>query len=113
MSQISREKRPGIGETPVRRRGQSGMRPKMLPRSALLAVLVPLAFNPAAVAAPSASAADLALVNRLSWGETAQGDTMGGLSRQAWLQAQLHPSNDDGLPPQVQAMIAGMEISQK
>ena len=90
----------------------------MLPRSALLAVLVPLAFNPAASAAPSAvngsdRAADLALVNRLSWGETAQDDTMGGLSREAWLQAQLHPSTDDGLPRQVQAMIAGMEISQK
>jgi len=84
----------------------------MLPRSALLAVLVPLAFNPAS-AAPADRAADLALVNRLSWGETAQGDTMGGQSRQAWLQAQLHPSADDGLPPQVQAMIAGLEISQK
>ena len=89
----------------------------MLPRSALLAVLVPLAFSPAASAAPSASATDLALVNRLSWGETAQGDTMGGLSREAWLRTQLHPDThsgaDDGLPPQVQAMIAGMEISQK
>ena len=84
----------------------------MLPRSALLAVLVPLAFNPAS-AAPADRAADLALVNRLSWGETAQGDTMGGQSRQAWLQAQLHPGADDGLPPQVQAMIAGLEISQK
>ena len=89
----------------------------MLPRSALLAVLVPLAFNPAASAAPSDRTADLALVNRLSWGETAQGDTMGGLSREAWLHGQLHPDTrsgaDDGLPPQVQAMIARLEISQK
>ncbi len=89
----------------------------MLPRSALLAVLVPLplflAFNPAASAAPSDRAADLALVNRLSWGETAQGDTMGGLSREAWLRAQLHPGIDDGLPRDVQAMIARLEISQK
>jgi hypothetical protein len=71
----------------------------MLPRSALLAVLVPLplflAFNPAS-AAPADRAADLALVNRLSWGETAQGDTMGGLSRQAWLQGQLHPDTRSG-----------------
>ena len=88
----------------------------MLPRSALLAALVPLpfflAFNPVA-AAPSAPAADLAWVNRLSWGETAQGDTLGGLSREAWLRGQLHPGADDGLPPQVRAMIAGLEISQK
>jgi uncharacterized protein (DUF1800 family) len=93
----------------------------MLPRSALLAVLVPLpfilAFNPAASATPADRAADLALVNRLSWGETAQGDTMGGLSREAWLQGQLHPDTrsgtDDGLPREVQAMIARLEISQK
>jgi uncharacterized protein (DUF1800 family) len=88
----------------------------MLPRSALLAFLVPLpfclAFGPAA-SAPADRPADLALVNRLSWGETAQGDTMGGLSREAWLEAQLHPGADDGLPRQVQAMIAGLEISQK
>jgi len=81
----------------------------MLSRSALLAVLVPLAFNPAA-AAPS-TLGYLALVNRLTWGETAQGDTMGGLSREAWLRSQLHPGPDDGLLREVQAMIAGMEIS--
>src|SRR6201996_6743186 len=113
MSEISRENRPGIGDTAFAGGANPAWRPKMLPRSALLAVLVPLAFNPAASAAPSDRAADLALVNRLSWGETAQGDTMGGLSREAWLRAQLHPSADDGLPPQVQAMIARLEISQK
>src|SRR5580698_783907 len=105
MSEISRENWPGIGETAFAGGANPAWRPKMLPRSALLAVLVPFAFNPAA-AAPTSAAADLALVNRLSWGETAQGDTMGGLSREAWLRAQLHPSADDGLPPQVQAMIA-------
>ncbi|MFO1247579.1 MAG: DUF1800 domain-containing protein [Alphaproteobacteria bacterium] len=60
-----------------------------------------------------ALAGDLGLVNRLSWGETAQGDTLGGMSASAWLKAQLHPSSDDGLPPQVQAQIDGLEISQK
>jgi len=82
-------------------------------RIPLLAILVPVALAFAAVAASSAPSSDLALVNRLSWGETAQGDTMGGLSREAWLRAQLHPSPDDGMPREVQAMIAGMEISQK
>jgi uncharacterized protein (DUF1800 family) len=62
-------------------------------------------------AAP-ALAGDLALVNRLSWGETAQGDTLNGLSARAWLEQQLHPGND-GLPPQVQAQIDALEISQK
>jgi uncharacterized protein (DUF1800 family) len=86
----------------------------MLSRSALLAILVPVAFAPASMAAPSGSGgAGLALVNRLSWGETAQGDTLRGLSPKAWLEGQLHPSADDGLPPNVRAMIAGMEISQK
>ena len=53
------------------------------------------------------------LVNRLSWGETAAGDTLGGLTSTAWLEHQLHPSDDDGLPPQVAARIAAMEISSK
>jgi len=64
----------------------------------------------AAFATPSD---DLAVVNRLSWGETAQGDTLGGLGAQTWLEQQLHPSDDDGLPPQVKAAIDAMEISQK
>jgi uncharacterized protein (DUF1800 family) len=54
---------------------------------------------------------DLALVNRLSWGETAEGTTLNGLSPHAWLEQQLHPG-DDGLPPEVQARINSMEISQ-
>src|SRR5471030_1807880 len=64
-------------------------------------------------ASPALAASDLALINRLSWGETGQGDTLGGQSAQAWLEQQLHPSSDDGLPPQVQAQIDAMEISQK
>src|SRR5690348_11332760 len=73
----------------------------------------------AALAAAPALAGDrvqqdnLAFVNRLTWGETAQGDSLNGKSREAWLEQQLHPSGDDGLPPEVQAIIAGMEISQK
>jgi uncharacterized protein (DUF1800 family) len=65
------------------------------------------------VAAPACAASpDLALINRLSWGETAQGTALDGKSPQAWLQEQLHPG-DDGLPRQVTAQIAAMEISQK
>jgi len=73
-----------------------------------------LGFASLLLATPAAAtpAADLGLVNRLSWGETAQGDTLGGMPAQAWLQQQLHPSDDDGLPPEVQARIAAMDISQ-
>src|ERR1700733_13241227 len=69
----------------------------------LFALCVPVAASPSD---------DLLLVNRLSWGETAQGDTLGGQSAQAWLEQQLHPTADDGLPPEVQARIAAMDISQ-
>jgi uncharacterized protein (DUF1800 family) len=65
----------------------------------------------ACVASP-ALADDLAFVNRLSWGQTAEGGTLNGQSREAWLQEQLHPG-DDGLPEQIAAQIAAMEISQK
>jgi uncharacterized protein (DUF1800 family) len=84
-------------------------------------VFLPMTLLPLALAASAAGLGgkvddrhnDLAFVNRLSWGETAQGDTLGGKSRVAWLQEQLHPGTDDGLPPEVQAAIAAMEISQK
>jgi len=84
-------------------------------------VFLPMTLLPLALAASAAGLGgkvddrhnDLAFVNRLSWGETAQGDTLGGKSREAWLQEQLHPGTDDGLPPEVQAAIAAMEISQK
>nr|MBA2588115.1 DUF1800 family protein [Alphaproteobacteria bacterium] len=66
---------------------------------------------PPALAADTPLSRDLALVNRLSWGETAQGDTLGGQSARTWLEQQLHPSADDGLPPQVRAWIADMDIS--
>jgi uncharacterized protein (DUF1800 family) len=63
--------------------------------------------------ASAAGSADLALVNRISWGETAQGDTLGGQSAVTWLAQQLHPSDDDSLPPQVAAQIDAMEISRR
>jgi uncharacterized protein (DUF1800 family) len=65
------------------------------------------------VAASAQSSQDLTLVNRITWGETAQNDTLNGESVQAWLARQLHPSDDDGLPAPVKAEIDQMEISQK
>lgn len=96
-----------------RSEGPSGVLVTMMrTRIGFLLIMAPwlLGLAPLASAAPSD---DLLLVNRLSWGETAQGDTLGDQSAAAWLQQQLHPSSDDGLPPQVQAQIDAMEISQK
>ncbi|HEY1878016.1 MAG TPA: DUF1800 domain-containing protein, partial [Rhizomicrobium sp.] len=76
-------------------------------------LLVLLALIPVPQAAFAAPSGDLLLVGRLSWGETAQGDTLGGQSAGAWLNQQLHHSDDDGLPAQVQAEIDAMEISHK
>jgi uncharacterized protein (DUF1800 family) len=67
-----------------------------------------------AFALPATAAPDGALLaNRLTWGQTARGDALQGMSPQAWLEQQLHPLNDDGLPPQVQAQIDAMEISHR
>jgi uncharacterized protein (DUF1800 family) len=72
-----------------------------------------LPFVLATLATPPAFGDDLALVNRLSWGETAEADTLHGLSARAWLEQQLHPGGDDGLPPEIQSVIANLEISKR
>jgi uncharacterized protein (DUF1800 family) len=76
---------------------------------------VPLAILMASFAlAPhawSASASDIALVNRLTWGESAS--SVADLERQGadrWLDAQLHPQNDP-LPQAAQAQIDALAIS--
>ena len=57
---------------------------------------------------------DIAVLNRVSWGaETADAQVLAGESLQTWLEQQLNPSADDGLPPDAAAQIAAMEISQK
>ncbi|MBN9590258.1 MAG: hypothetical protein BGN85_05845 [Alphaproteobacteria bacterium 64-11] len=62
-----------------------------------------------ALASDVTDADGLALVNRLSWGASAR--IPDGLSALQWLDQQLHPSQDDGLPQQVQARIDAMDIS--
>jgi uncharacterized protein (DUF1800 family) len=57
---------------------------------------------------------DIAVLNRVSWGagtSSAQALAAEGLDR--YLQSQLRPSPDDGLPKDVQVDIASMDISQK
>jgi uncharacterized protein (DUF1800 family) len=63
-------------------------------------------------AAASAWAAPApALQNRLTWGLEGAEDAAAGDS--TWLDHQLHPGEDDGLPAGVADQIAAMEISQK
>ncbi len=65
-------------------------------------------------AALDTSPADIAVLNRLSWGaETSDAQLLRREGLQTWLNRQLSPSLDDGLPGDAQAQIAAMEISQK
>ena len=65
-------------------------------------------------AALDTTPADIAVLNRLSWGaETSDAQLLKREGLQAWLSRQLNPSADDGLPGDAQAQIAAMEISQK
>jgi uncharacterized protein (DUF1800 family) len=75
-------------------------------RFILIPAFLALAACPA-LAAPD----DTGLVGRLTWGPTADGRDLDGLTASRWLDQQLHPSDDDGLPPAVQAQIAALTIS--
>jgi uncharacterized protein (DUF1800 family) len=60
------------------------------------------------------SPSDMAVLNRISWGaETADAQALATSGLTRYLNAQLNPSADDGLPPDASAQIAAMEISQK
>jgi uncharacterized protein (DUF1800 family) len=64
-------------------------------------------------AALDTAPADIAVLNRLSWGaETSDAQLLRREGLQAWLNRQLTPARDDGLPGDAQAEIATMEISQ-
>ncbi len=57
------------------------------------------------------TATDLALVNRIGWGLSA--DNVADLQREgaeAWLQSQLHPAPGDHLPPAVQIEIKALAV---
>jgi uncharacterized protein (DUF1800 family) len=74
----------------------------------MTAAVLAAAWGPA-LAAPEPSEHDLALLNRLTWGETATAaQDMATLGPRRWLERQLHPSGDDALPPQAQAEIDAM-----
>ena len=67
---------------------------------------------PAAAPPTQLGRADLALLNRVSWGaDQADATAMARMGPEAWLQAQLHPAPGDHLPPAVQAQIDALPIS--
>jgi uncharacterized protein (DUF1800 family) len=54
----------------------------------------------------------LALLNRITWGETVSGVTdYQKLGEARWLERQLHPSAEDRLPPEAQVQIDALPIS--
>jgi uncharacterized protein (DUF1800 family) len=58
---------------------------------------------------PAVSPHDLALVNRITWGETPSAVAeMERMGQGRWLEEQLHPSGGGDLPPEVQARIDAM-----
>ena len=62
-------------------------------------------------AALDTSPSDIAVLNRLSWGaETSDAQLLQREGLQTWLNRQLNPGADDGLPGDAQAQIAAMEI---
>ncbi len=72
--------------------------------SALLAV--------SAAAAPRLTAEQSGLLDRLTWGADASAAAdLAALGTAGWLNAQLHPRRDAGLPPEVAAQVAALPIS--
>jgi uncharacterized protein (DUF1800 family) len=82
---------------------------------ALGAALSLLALTGAAKADPALNAHDLALLNRLTWGETATSAAqIKAVGARRWLEAQLHPSAEDRrLPEAAQAEVDAMPSLQK
>ena len=61
-----------------------------------------------------AAPADMAVLNRVSWGaQTSDAQLLKREGLRTWLDRQLAPGADDGLPPDARNQIEAMEISQK
>jgi len=76
----------------------------------LVMVSVAALAQPAA-ASDSDTVADIALVNRLTWGATAtEMQRLHAMGTESWLQSELHPPAADRLPARAQAMIDALPI---
>ena len=84
---------------------------RRLPAAAVPICALVLA-GPAPAATPTLKPAELALLNRVTWGaNAADAAELGALGPERWLQRQLHPPADDRLPPAAQAQIDALPIS--
>jgi uncharacterized protein (DUF1800 family) len=88
----------------------------MAPRLAKASWLLPVALSAIAAAAqaapPPLSPHDLALLNRITWGQSESAATeLQSLGARAWLERQLRPSFHDPAPPAAQAQIDALAIS--
>jgi uncharacterized protein (DUF1800 family) len=87
------------------------MRPNR-PRQALFAAAAAGLFATAAHAQANLSVHDLALLNRITWGESAtSAEEFQKLGARAWLDRELRPRSDDRLPPAAQAEVDALPIS--
>jgi uncharacterized protein (DUF1800 family) len=94
-----------------------------MPRTAfLLAVIAAVTFahpagagdTPPAPPGASLSPADLALIDRVTWGvNTSAAAELMRLGRDRWLDAQLHPPAKDRLPAEAEAIIAALPSSHR
>jgi uncharacterized protein (DUF1800 family) len=67
-----------------------------------------------ATRAADLNARDLALLNRVTWGATsASAADLQHMGADRWLDRQLHPPSNDRLPPEAQAQIDALPISQR
>jgi uncharacterized protein (DUF1800 family) len=66
------------------------------------------------MARPTLDAHDLALISRLSWGVSpALAKSAAEQGMKSFIDHQLHPAADDGLPPDIRSQIAAFRISQE
>jgi uncharacterized protein (DUF1800 family) len=96
------------------------------PRVSFVCVLVGAACAPTPPPAPhytqvpesaaplDTNSGDIAMLNRISWGAgTSSAQLLAAEGLDGYLQSQLHPSADDGLPNDARIQIAAMDITQE
>ena len=83
------------------------------PTAVISLALAALTWAPTAGAAGPGPPRDLALVNRVTWGETASAAAdVARLGADRWLDGQLHPGKGHALPAAAQVQIDALAISQ-
>ena len=85
----------------------------MRPIHAVASILALAVASPVVAAAPL-KPADLALLNRVTWGASqADAAQLAALGPDRWLERELHPPAGDRMPAAAQAQIDALEVAQK